>query len=109
MNRLTTPNGLYGRERDTSALLESLERLNSGHGEVLLVAGSSGVGKTTLVHELQAPIRKKNGFFISGKFDQYRQNVPYFAFRQALLELFRELQVEGATRSSRFKAEIRRR
>jgi predicted ATPase/signal transduction histidine kinase/CheY-like chemotaxis protein len=105
MDQLTIPNKLYGRGRDIITLLETFERVSFGHGELLLVPGSSGVGKTALVQELQIPIRDRNGFFIRGKFDQYQQNIPYFAFRQALTELCRTLQWDTQQRS-RFKADI---
>jgi PAS domain S-box-containing protein len=106
MDQLTIPDKLYGRDRDMITMLESFERVSSGHGEVLLVPGSSGVGKTALVQELRMPIRDRNGFFIKGKFDQYQQNVPYFAFRQALAELCRELQSGNDRQRLRFKADI---
>ena len=87
MNQLIIPNKLYGRDREVMILLDSFERISSGHGQVLLIPGPSGVGKTALVQELQIPIRERNGFFIKGKFEQYQQNIPYFAFRQALAEM----------------------
>jgi len=106
MDQLTISNKLYGRERDIISLLESFERISSGHGEVLLVSGSSGVGKTALVQELQLPIRNRNGFFIRGKFDQYQQNIPYSAIKQALTELCRELQSGSRQQKLRYKADI---
>ena len=106
MENLTIPNKLYGRDRDIAALLESFERISGGHGEVMLVHGLSGAGKTALVHELQLPIHARNGFFIKGKFNQYQQNIPYFAFKQALAELCRELQAGDMQQRSRFKSEI---
>jgi PAS domain S-box-containing protein len=105
MDPLTIPNKLYGRNREITRLFESFERISSGHGEVLLVPGSSGVGKTALVNELRKPTRNNNGFFVRGKFDQFQQNIPYFAFRQALTELCSELQ-EDRRHRSQFKAEI---
>ena len=106
MNELIIPNKLYGRDREVLILLDSFESISSGHGQVLLVPGSSGVGKTALVQELQVPISDRNGFFIKGKFDQYQQNIPYFAFRQALTELCRKLQSGNEQEYARFKAEI---
>jgi len=97
---------LYGRGLEIRTLLESFEHISSGHGQVLLVPGSSGVGKTALINELQKPVRERNGFFINGKFEQYQQNIPYFAFRQALAELCSELKSGNAQEYSRFKAEI---
>ena len=42
MNELTIPNRLYGRDREVLILLDSFEHISSGHGQVLLVQGSSG-------------------------------------------------------------------
>jgi len=106
MNHLKIPNLLYGREQDLITLMESFERIGRGQGEILLVPGYSGVGKTALVKELQKPVRAKNGFFISGKFDQYKQNIPYFAFRQALAELCLELESGDSLQRDRYKKEI---
>lgn len=106
MGQFTISHRLYGRDRETAALLSSFERISSGHGEILLVPGLSGVGKTALVQELRVPIRDRNGFFVRGKFEQYQQNVPYFAFRQAFAELCRELQSGDAKQRSRFKTDI---
>ena len=104
MGRLTSSGKLYGRERDIVTMLESFERAGRGHGEVLMVPGPSGVGKTALVYGLQKPVLERNGFFLRGKFEQYQQNVPYFAFRQALTGLCREL--ERTEQRLRFKADI---
>lgn len=106
MDPLTIPNRLYGRDQEIAALLETFERISGGRGEVLLVPGPSGVGKTALVHELERPIRDRNGLFVRGKFDQYQQNIPYFAFRQALGELCRKLQSGDPAQRSRHKADI---
>jgi len=108
MKQLMLSNTLYGREREIEALLDSFDRISSGQGEVLLVPGSSGVGKTALVQELKTPIRDRNAFFVRGKFEQYQQNVPYFAFRQALTGLYRQLQSADARQSARFKVDILR-
>ncbi|MCY2989278.1 MAG: AAA family ATPase [Planctomycetota bacterium] len=106
LTQLTIPNRLYGRDRDLTTLLETFERIGRGQGEILLVAGSSGVGKTALVQELRRPVLARNGFFIRGKFDQYQQSIPYFAFRQALTELCRELQSADQPRRQRWQGKI---
>ncbi|MEI8333919.1 MAG: AAA family ATPase, partial [Chloroflexota bacterium] len=106
MDLLTIPDRLYGRDREIAALLESFERVSHGSGLVLLVPGHPGVGKTSLVHELARPVRDRNGLFIQGKFDQYQQHVPYFAFRQALADLCRQLQSGDAQQRQRFSTDI---
>ncbi len=106
MYQFTIPKKLYGRDQESILLLESFERISSGYGQILLVPGTSGVGKTALVHELQKPIRERNGLFIKGKFEQYQQNIPYFAFRQALTELCLKLMSDTGQEYSNFKADI---
>ncbi len=61
---------------------------------VLLVPGNSRVGKTALVEELRKPVQATNGFFLEGKFNQYQQEVPYFALKQALARLCQKLLVD---------------
>ena len=106
MGPLSIPNKLYGRDVEIATLLESFERVSRGRGEVLLVPGRPGVGKTALVQEVARPIWHRSGFFIQGKFDQYQQNTPYFAFRQALADLCRQLQSGDARQRARWKTSI---
>lgn len=84
MKELRLPDKLYGREDEINFLVTSYKKISSGQGKILLVPGHSGVGKTSLVKQLEKPVKKGNGYFIHGKFDQYQQDIPYFAFRQAL-------------------------
>ena len=99
--------GLYGREDEITALEAALERVSQGATEMVLVSGSAGVGKTALVGEIYKSVAQKNGFFISGKFDQLRHNVPYSALIQALRGLIREISAEEKSRMERWKSRIR--
>ena len=99
--------GLYGREEEIAALEAALERVSQGATEMVLISGSAGVGKTALVGEIHRSIAQKNGFFISGKFDQLRHNIPYSALIQALRGLIREVSVEEKSGMERWKSRIR--
>ena len=99
--------GIYGREDEIAALEAALERVSQGATEMVLVSGSAGVGKTALVGEIYKSIAQKNGFFISGKFDQLRHNIPYSALIQALRGLIREVSVEDKSGMERWKSRIR--
>ena len=99
--------GLYGREDEITALEAALERVSQGATEMMLVSGSAGVGKTALVGEIYKSVAQKNGFFISGKFDQLRNNIPYSALIQALRGLIREVSVEEKSGMERWKSRIR--
>ena len=99
--------GLYGREDEITALEAALDRVSQGATEMVLVSGSAGVGKTALVGEIHRSVVQKNGFFISGKFDQLRHNIPYSALIQALRGLIREVSAEGQSGMERWKSRIR--
>ncbi|GET41262.1 hybrid sensor histidine kinase/response regulator [Microseira wollei] len=87
---------LYGREAEIATLLETCERIFQGTTELMLVSGYSGIGKSVLVNEIHKPIIARSGYFISGKFDQFKRNIPYIAVIQAFQELMRQLLTESA-------------
>ena len=98
--------GLYGREDEIAELETVLERVSQGGTEMVLVSGTAGVGKTSLVGEIQRFVAQKNGFFISGKFDQLRHNIPYSALIQGLRELIRKVSFEGKSVNESWKSRI---
>lgn len=86
------PQKLYGRAAEIAALRVAFDRVvGSEIREMMLVSGDAGVGKTALVQELYQPITAKHGYFIWGKFDQFRRNVPYSAIVDALQKLVQQL------------------
>ena len=89
---------LFGRERESAALLAAFESARQGSARLMLVAGYSGVGKSSLIHELHRSIVMRHGAFVSGKFDQLRRDVPYAALGQALRSLVRHLLAEPEDR-----------
>src|SRR5215813_5699019 len=53
-DRLLIPEKLYGRQREVETLLASFDRIvNGGAPELVLVSGYSGIGKSSVVNELQ--------------------------------------------------------
>ena len=78
---------LYGREREFEKLLAAFSRVSQGAKELVFVSGSAGVGKSALVREIHKLILGKRGFFLSGKFDQFKRNIPY----SSLIEAFQSL------------------
>ena len=86
------PQKLYGREEETVTLLTAFERVaETGNVEMILVAGYSGMGKSSLVQELYKPITARRGYFIVGKFDQFQRNIPYSAVVAAFRKLVGQL------------------
>lgn len=74
--------------------------------ELMLVAGFSGIGKTAVVNEVHKPIARQRGYFIKGKFDQFKRDIPFSAWVQALQNLMRQLLTESTTEVDTWKAKI---
>jgi predicted ATPase/signal transduction histidine kinase len=83
-DRFTIAQTLYGRQREVDILINHFQLAAKGLPQLLAVAGYSGIGKSALVHEIHKPIAESNGLFISGKFDQFQQNTPYFGLKLAM-------------------------
>ncbi len=86
------PQRLHGREATVARLLQGFERVaQGGPPELLLVHGASGMGKTAVVNELHKPVVARRGFFLGGRFDPGRRDIPYATLAQALHGLVQQL------------------
>ena len=91
-DRLLIPEALYGRTREVAILLAGFERIvQGGAPELVLVSGYSGIGKSAVVNELHKVLVPLRGLFASGKFDQYKRDIPYSTLAQAFQGLVRPL------------------
>ena len=91
-DRLVIPEKLYGRRREIETLLLAFDRVvNGGAAELVLIYGYSGIGKSSVVNELQPVLVPPRGLFASGKFDQLKRDIPYATLAQALRSLVRPL------------------
>lgn len=97
---------LYGREREIEAALQAFERVSEGRGELLLISGEAGIGKTALVAELHRPIIARRGYFLRGKCDQFGRNQPYAALVRAFEPLLQQLASEGETRRHYWRGQL---
>ena len=101
------PQKLYGRAKEIAVLRESFERMVvTGQPELVLVSGYSGIGKSSLVNELCKPIIRQRAFFASGKFDQYKRDIPYATIVQAFTELVLELLAESEERIATWRQQL---
>ncbi|MDB5041598.1 MAG: multi-sensor signal transduction multi-kinase, partial [Candidatus Eremiobacteraeota bacterium] len=107
-NRLLIPERLYGREREIDVLLAAFDHVvATGTPELVLVSGYSGIGKSAVVHELHKVLVPPRGLFASGKFDQYKRNVPYATLAQAFQSLIRSLLAQSDAELSRWRDALR--
>ncbi len=91
-DRLLLPEKLYGREREIDRLLAAFDRVVArGTPELVLVSGAAGIGKSAVVHELHRALVPPRGLFASGKYDQYKRDIPYATLAQAFQSLVRPL------------------
>jgi PAS domain S-box-containing protein len=91
-DQLLVPEKLYGRAREIDTLLAAFDRVVAGGApELVLVSGYSGIGKSSIVNELHKVLVAPRGLFATGKFDQYKRDIPYATVAQAFQSLVRRL------------------
>jgi serine/threonine protein kinase len=106
-DRLLIPEKLYGREREIEALLAAFDRiLVCGTAELVLVSGYSGIGKSSVVNELHKVLVPPRGLFASGKFDQYKRDIPYATLAQAFQTLIRQILVKSEAEVEQWRGAI---
>ena len=106
-DRLRIPEKLYGREREIEALLASFDRVvANGTLELVLVSGYSGIGKSSVVNELHKALVPPRGLFASGKFDQYKRDIPHATLGQAFQSLVRSLLTQGDEELARWRVSL---
>jgi len=105
--RLLIPEKLYGREHEIDSLLASFDRvLATGTVEFVLVSGYSGIGKSSVINELHQALVSSRGLFASGKFDQYKRDIPYATLGQAFQSLVRPLLSQSEAELGRWRDDL---
>ncbi len=100
------PQKLYGREAEVATLMAAFKRVAGGSSELMLVSGYSGIGKTSVVNEVHKPIVGARGYFIAGKFDQFKRNIPYASLIQAFQSLIGQLLTESEAQIQVWKEKL---
>jgi predicted ATPase len=107
-DRLLIPEKLYGRAREIDALVAAFERIVVGGApELVLVSGYSGIGKSSVVSELHKVLVPPRGLFASGKFEQYKRDIPYATLAQAFQGLIRPLLGKSEAELGRWREDLR--
>jgi PAS domain S-box-containing protein len=106
-DRLMIPEKLYGREREIDVLVTAFDRVVAhGTPELVLVSGYSGIGKSSVVNELHKVLVAPRGLFASGKFDQYKRDIPYATLAQAFQALVRQILVKSEAEVGQWRRAI---
>jgi PAS domain S-box-containing protein len=106
-DRLLIPEKLYGREGEIDVLLAAFDRVvTHGTPELVLVSGYSGIGKSSVVNELHKVLVPSRGLFASGKFDQYKRDIPYATLAQAFQTLIRQILVKSEADVERWRGSL---
>jgi len=85
MTRGLTP--LIGREQEAGLLLERWEQAKAGHGQVILLTGEAGIGKSRLVQVLKEHVANEPHIRWECRSAEYAQNTALFP----LTDLFQRL------------------
>src|SRR5208282_1498700 len=77
-----------------------------GRPELVLVSGYSGIGKSGVVHELHKSLVPPRGLFASGKFDQFKRDIPYATVAQVFQSLIRPLLSKPEAELSKWRDDL---
>jgi class 3 adenylate cyclase/tetratricopeptide (TPR) repeat protein len=95
--RLAAARGLtpfVGREEELRLLLSRWERACEGEGQLVLVVGEAGIGKSRLVAEFHDRIRDTPHIWMESAGEQFFQNTPFHAITEMLSQW---LELQGGT------------
>ncbi len=105
-DRFQIPEKIYGRDNEISHLMDVFKKVSGGVKELVFFSGQSGIGKTVIINEVHKPIVEKRGYFIDGKYDQFKRNIPYTSIIQAFTDLAKEIITESDDKLIKWKFEI---
>ncbi len=104
--RLLPPSRLAGRDAEVAELRGAFTQARDGRCAGVLISGAPGVGKTVLAGELRTVVAAGGGWFVTGKFDQYRRDLEFDATHQAFRALGRLLLAEPDDELARVRERI---
>lgn len=97
---------LYEREKDIEDLENAFNQTLQGNPSAVFISGYSGIGKTSLVKEIQKKLLIKKAKFLGGRFDGYNLSIPYTGFISAFKDLVSNLVLEDESYLQSWKAEV---
>jgi predicted ATPase/class 3 adenylate cyclase len=77
-----------GRDDETRLLWSRWERASAGEGQVLLISGEAGIGKSRLVHQFRKRLAPTPHLWIECAGSPYFQNTPFYPIADMLQQNF---------------------
>ncbi len=102
-NRFQISQKLYGRNEEIKKIMDSFDWISNGHCESLFISGETGVGKSSLVKELYKPVTAAKGYFLYGKYEQLKKDIPYKGIIEASKELIQNILAESEEKVERWR------
>jgi class 3 adenylate cyclase/predicted ATPase len=84
---VTTPRGLtplVGRESEVTLLLERWQQVKEGHGQVMLLSGEAGIGKSRLIQVLKDHVAQEPCVRLECHSSAYFQHTPFYPITEVL-------------------------
>jgi class 3 adenylate cyclase/tetratricopeptide (TPR) repeat protein len=93
---------LVGRDAEMEVIQDALDRARAGEGKVVEVIGPPGIGKTRLLHEVEARAHGRRA--LKAATDPYESATPYWLVRSVLRQV---LEVDDAMPAAAVAARLR--
>lgn len=87
--RAVSSASFIGRQDELGRLVAAFERARSGAAGIVVVTGEAGIGKSRLLAEFAAQVRKAGGRTLAGGAMQFQEALPYAPFTEALRPVLR--------------------
>src|SRR5262249_42686072 len=79
---------LVGREQEIGLLLERWEQVKDGRGQVVLISGEAGIGKSRLLHTLHERTAGESQIWLECRCSPYHQNSAFYPVIELLQQVF---------------------
>ncbi|MBU1076688.1 MAG: protein kinase, partial [Spirochaetes bacterium] len=94
--KLTYQTRLVGRQEELKQIREAYERAKDSEGNICLIGGEPGIGKSRLVEEMKEYLYEQGyeggGLFIHGRCLNQENKIPYQPFRDSINEYIQKIE-----------------
>jgi predicted ATPase/signal transduction histidine kinase/CheY-like chemotaxis protein len=106
-HRLLVPQRLHGRKGELARMLGALERAGAGQPGLVVVEGTTGLGKSALLRSLRGAAAERGGLVGAGSFEQLDRRRPFAGVADALSEILGALLASSEAQLGRWRRRLR--